>query len=106
MEAMRDGGRIRIRVSKGRRWRTGVDGVRISVADAGAGMPPEVLRRMREAFFTTKPGTGTGLGIWVVGELLAKHGSALEVRSCTRAGQTGTVVSMVLPVCAPAEAHA
>jgi two-component system CheB/CheR fusion protein len=40
------------------------DYVRVSVIDTGTGMPPEVLSRAAEPFFTTKdPGTGTGLGL-------------------------------------------
>ena len=38
--------------------------VAISVADTGTGMPPDVLRRVFEPFFTIKPqGQGTGLGL-------------------------------------------
>ncbi len=69
-------------------WRPGV---RVSVTDTGAGMSPETLRRVFEAFFTTKQATGTGLGLWVSEEIVRKHAGTLRVRSRPGAGTTFAV---------------
>lgn len=71
------------------------DYVTISVADTGSGMPPEVLARAVEPFFTTKrPGQGSGLGLSQVHGLAAQSGGGLFIES--RRGQ-GTKVSLFLP---------
>ncbi|MFM0480765.1 PAS domain S-box protein [Paraburkholderia strydomiana] len=70
--------------------------VRVSVADTGSGMPPEVAARAFEPFFTTKEvGKGTGLGLSQVYGFIAQSGGDVLIRS--EAGQ-GTVVSIYLPV--------
>jgi two-component system cell cycle sensor histidine kinase/response regulator CckA len=56
--------------------------VRISVADSGTGIPPELLERIFDPFFTTKaPGKGTGLGLSTVVGILKGHGGFLQVQS-------------------------
>ena len=72
-------------------------GVRISVADTGAGIAPEHLKSIFEPFFTTKKDIGTGLGLWVSRELVEKHGGTLRVRSSTGPVRFGTVFSLFLP---------
>jgi PAS domain S-box-containing protein len=69
--------------------------VRIVVADTGAGMDAETLRRAVEPFFTTKGvGKGTGLGLSMVQGLAAQSGGSLELRS--QPGR-GTTVALRLP---------
>jgi PAS domain S-box-containing protein len=69
--------------------------VRVSVADTGSGMPPEVAARAFEPFFTTKGlGKGTGLGLSQVYGFITQSGGDVLIHS--EAGQ-GTVVSMYLP---------
>ena len=55
----------------------------VSVTDHGPGIPPEVLPRIFEAFFTTKPqGAGTGLGLEIVHRIVTqKFGGKIEVKS-------------------------
>jgi len=72
-------------------------GVRITIADTGLGIPPEHLESIFEPFFTTKKDTGTGLGLWVSRELVAKHGGSLRVRSRISEPLCGTVFSIFLP---------
>lgn len=72
-------------------------GVRITIADTGLGIPPEHLENIFEPFFTTKKDTGTGLGLWVSRELVEKHGGSLRVRSRTSNPLCGTIFSMFLP---------
>ena len=58
------------------------DYVRISVADTGSGMPPEVASRAIEPFFTTKPfGQGTGLGLAQVYGIARQAGGTLRIES-------------------------
>ncbi|MBB5339083.1 ATP-binding protein [Tunturiibacter gelidoferens] len=73
-------------------------GVRITIADTGQGIPPEHLDSVFEPFFTTKKDTGTGLGLWVSRELVEKHGGSLRVRSRTVTPGCGTVFSIFLPL--------
>jgi signal transduction histidine kinase len=56
--------------------------VLITVEDDGEGMPPEILRRVFEPFYTTKPfGAGTGLGLAVSRGLIAGLGGDLRLDS-------------------------
>jgi PAS domain S-box-containing protein len=73
-------------------------GVRITIADTGQGIPPEHLDSVFEPFFTTKKDTGTGLGLWVSRELVEKHGGSLRVRSSAVTPKCGTVFSIFLPI--------
>ena len=66
------------------------------VEDAGAGMPPEILARVFETYFTTKPsGKGTGLGLSVVKSLIEAVGGYIEIES--ELGK-GTAVRFDLPL--------
>ena len=69
--------------------------VRLSVADTGSGMPPEVLARAFEPFFTTKePAKGTGLGLSSVYGFVKQSGGYIAIDS--NVGR-GTRVSIYLP---------
>jgi PAS domain S-box-containing protein len=98
IEAMAGPGKIRIHAAASLDWSNrGRSGVRITVADTGSGMSRDTSRRMREAFFTTKEGTGTGLGMWIVSELMDKHDGKISVSSSMRPDHHGTVLSLFLP---------
>ncbi len=98
LEAMEANGTLRIRVHAGRMSRDGHAGaLRISIADTGSGIPPDVLTRLGEPFFTTKGQRGTGLGLWVSQSIIRRHGGSLRMRS--RVGERhGTVFTVCLPV--------
>jgi signal transduction histidine kinase len=52
------------------------------VEDNGCGMAPEVMERVFEPFYTTKPrGMGTGLGLSIARKIVEKHGGSIEVKS-------------------------
>jgi len=71
------------------------DGVEVKIQDNGPGIPPEVLPRIWDPFFTTKDvGEGTGLGLSIVHELVERHGGTIEVE--TRVGE-GTAFTVKLP---------
>ena len=72
----------------------------VGIEDHGAGIPPEVLPRIFEAFFTTKPqGAGTGLGLEIVHRIVTrKFGGTIAVES--EPGKTRFIVR--LPLDAPA----
>jgi PAS domain S-box-containing protein len=72
--------------------------IRISIADNGCGMGPDVRRHLFEPLFSTKGDVGTGLGLWVSKQIVDKHGGAFRVRSFTSARLRGSVFSIFLPV--------
>jgi len=95
-DAMLNGGRLQVRLRRVRDHRTGLRGIRVTVADNGTGISPPVLRHMYEPFFTTKEEVGTGLGLWVTKGIVDKHDGRLRVRSSTGA-RHGTVFTLFLP---------
>jgi PAS domain S-box-containing protein len=97
VDAMADGGSLQVRVATGRDWSSGREGVRITVADNGSGIPRNNLRQIFEPFYTTKKDTGTGLGLWVSRGIVQKHGGSIRVRSRANGRATGTVFSIFLP---------
>lgn len=100
MDALPDGGSIILRTAATRNWRSGKSGIAITVADNGTGMDRETLSRIFEPFFSTKGITGTGLGLWISHEIVAKHHGTLRVRSraATAGIQGGTVFRLFLPM--------
>ena len=100
LQAMPKGGRLTVSVRDASEWReNGIarKGLRITLADTGCGIPKEIRRRIFEPFFTTKSGKGTGLGLWVIQGIVAKHEGKIQVRSSDDSGRSGTVISMFLP---------
>lgn len=97
VDAMPEGGSLRVRVTEDRVKSDGRAGVRITVADNGSGIRRENLRQIFDPFFTTKKDTGTGLGLWVSRGIVQRHGGSIRVRSRTEGCSTGTVFSVFLP---------
>ena len=73
----------------------------VDVADTGSGIPPELLSRIYDPFFTTKaPGKGTGLGLSVIYGVVQEHHGVIECESVP--GQ-GTQFTLKLPLSAARE---
>lgn len=93
-DAMPAGGTLTMRVSRA----PGGDrpAVLIEVADTGAGIAPEQLRRVFDPFFSTKAeGKGTGLGLAICRRIVQEHGGDIGIES--RPGR-GTTVRVALPL--------
>jgi two-component system NtrC family sensor kinase len=72
------------------------ESVEIEIRDNGHGIPPDVLPRIFDPFFTTKDvGEGSGLGLFVVFEIIEKHGGCIAAES--EPGK-GTVFHIRLPL--------
>lgn len=72
------------------------DRVCMTVADNGSGMEKEVLERVFEAFYTTKPaGKGTGLGLSLCYSIMKNHGGSIDIDSTPGAG---TQVKVYFPL--------
>ena len=80
------------------------DHVEVRIRDNGTGMPPDVVEKIFNPFFTTKPtDQGTGLGLSISSDIVRRHGGSIQVRS-----EPGEFTEMIvtLPVEAPSEAGA
>jgi two-component system, chemotaxis family, CheB/CheR fusion protein len=84
IEAMPHGGTLTLR---GRRQGATVS---LEVEDTGVGIPPEQTTQIFEPLYTTKPG-GTGLGLYIVQEVVAAHGGQVAVQSVVGQGSTFTI---------------
>ncbi len=90
IQAMPGGGRLEI-VSRSDTLH-GADAVRIEARDTGIGMPPEVVAKVFDPFFSTKRSEGTGLGLAVSRDLVQRAGGELGVTSEPGQGSCFTVV--------------
>ena len=84
IQAMPDGGTLRLSASSKRISKEGLDGereyVEVSVEDTGIGMERDILQNIFNPFFTTKD-TGTGLGLMVIHGIVQDHDGWIEVES-------------------------
>lgn len=87
-KAMGDGDRLTLRAT-----REG-DELVLTVADTGAGMEGEVVRRVFEPFYSSSASGGTGLGMVIVKNVVEAHHGSIAVESTPGAG---TTVTMRLP---------
>ena len=93
IDAMPQKGTLQVRIN-GPFLLGGREMLRLTIADSGSGVNVNDLKHIFEPFFTTKDTIGTGLGLWVTRELIAKHEGTIRVRS--RVGE-GTVFNIWLP---------
>jgi len=96
-EATPDGGTVSIELTRSEGQ------VTVAVCDTGPGIPPELLERVLEPFFTTKP-RGSGLGLAISAGIAQAHGARLRAGNREGSGAIFTVefplVSVVTPVVA------
>jgi two-component system CheB/CheR fusion protein len=98
IDAMPRGGRLAVRLQPSRDWRDPkTQGMRATFCDSGTGIHRAAMGRIFEPFFTTKTETGTGLGMWVVAQLVERHGGHVRAWSTCRPGRNGTAISVFLP---------
>jgi len=87
--AMENGGHLTLAT----RLHREINVVEFRVSDTGCGIPPEVLQRLREPFFTTKE-ANLGLGVWLCHQAVQEMGGQLRIAS--QVGQ-GTSFIIQLP---------
>ena len=97
VEASPEGSCIRVRIRRGREFRTGKNGVFVFFSDQGSGIPPEMRPHIFEPFYTSKGEKGTGLGLWVTNGIVHKHGGSIRVRTRNSGPYTGTSFLIFLP---------
>jgi signal transduction histidine kinase len=81
IQAMTKGGTLTLQTGEG------PDGVWVSVADTGGGIPQEQINRIFEPFYTTKK-KGSGLGLMIVQRIVRAHGGRIELESQVGRGTT------------------
>jgi signal transduction histidine kinase len=93
-DAMPRGGTLTMRVTVPTESRQ----VIIEIADTGTGIPPEILPKVAEPFFSTKPeGKGTGLGLAICRRIVQEHKGTFDLLSEGIPGR-GTTARIALPV--------
>ena len=91
-EAIADGGEIAVKTRQNEEGRS----VAIEVHNTGKGIPPDVMEKIFQPFFTTKgKGKGTGLGLAVSKRIVEEHGGSIVVANAINDGVT---VTIILPV--------
>lgn len=94
LAAMPKGGQLRLAVD----IEADRAGLRIALSDTGTGMSREVLGRVKEPYFSHRPG-GTGLGVVIADGIIRQHGGTLEFES---QAERGTLALIRLPFNRPA----
>jgi signal transduction histidine kinase len=92
IQAMPEGGRLRINAIASARRKDGRPMVALRVSDTGTGIAPEHLPRIFEPFYTTKEiGAGSGLGLAISSRIVEEHGGWIEAANNPEGGATITV---------------
>lgn len=76
--------------------------VLIEVGDTGSGIPPSILSKIFDPYFTTKPG-GTGLGLATVYSIVTRHQGRVEVESVEQLGTTFRIYLPATELTSPSE---
>ena len=97
VQAMPNGGRLRIRVLDTTDAATGRKGVAVSIFDTGVGIRPENASRIFQPFFSTKSIKGTGLGLWICKGIVQKYEGRITFRSERYQDRAVTCFRVFLP---------
>jgi PAS domain S-box-containing protein len=97
VQAMPDGGRLRLHVFGSFRRADRQAGTCVYVCDTGIGIDAEHAKHLFEPFFTTKSAKGTGLGLWISKGIIQKYGGTISFRSIRRPGTNITCFRIFLP---------
>lgn len=98
LDAMEEtGGRLQVSCFDSTDITTNRRGVRFVFSDSGSGISEEIRKHIFEAFFTTKDLKGSGIGLWLTSEIVAKHHARIRVRSKTSEPHRGTIFDIFLP---------
>jgi two-component system, NtrC family, sensor kinase len=97
IQAMQDGGVLRLYVREARELLTQRIGASISIIDTGIGVSPEDAKKLFEPFFSTKSTKGTGLGLWISKGIVQKYDGSISCRSYRLGGRTVTCFRIFLP---------
>ena len=91
------GGKLRVGCMDAIDYPSGRKGVRFFFSDTGCGIQREAFPQIFEAFFTTKELKGSGIGLWLTAEVVAKHNGRIRVRSRTEGKFRGSLFDIFLP---------
>jgi signal transduction histidine kinase len=97
VQAMPDGGKLRLHVFASSRRGDREPGTWVSVCDTGVGIDAEHARHLFEPFFTTKSAKGTGLGLWISKGIIQKYGGSISFRSLRNSSRNITCFQIFLP---------
>ncbi len=97
IQAMPEGGTLRLHVSETTDWMSNRRGPSISLIDTGAGIKPEDAQRLFEPFYSTKAAKGTGLGLWISKGILQKYSGRISYRSYRRKDGCVTCFRVFIP---------
>lgn len=97
VQAMPEGGTLRLRVLEQAPFENRPAGVGVSVIDTGHGIQPEHARQLFEPFFTTKSTKGTGLGLWISKGIVQKYGGSIRFRSARFGDRNVTCFKVFIP---------
>ncbi len=97
IQAMPEGGTLRVHITGASDQTTGCKGVAISVTDTGTGIQREDAENLFQPFFTTKAAKGTGLGLWISKGIIQKYEGRITFRSLRRGERNITCFRVFLP---------
>jgi signal transduction histidine kinase len=98
MDAMPEGGELLVSSSATISETTKKEVITFQFRDTGAGIPDDLLGKVFEPFWTTKP-NGVGLGLAVCKSIIEQHGGVIDMKSIRNAAGTGgTLITIEIPI--------
>ncbi|MFZ0704137.1 MAG: ATP-binding protein [Candidatus Korobacteraceae bacterium] len=97
VQAMPEGGRLRLSVRDHVDCRSETPGICVSVGDTGSGIDAQHAKQLFEPFFSTKAAKGTGLGLWISKGIVQKYEGSIHFRSLRTATGSATCFRVFLP---------